>query len=250
LTNNQISEINRVSTGDTYTEKTDFSCSWGECELGAPTAKTKILLIGDSHALMYHPTFSAIGRRGESLFVKSFTTRECPNVLDATKVSLRSDLPKVFVDSCINLHPATLSYLRTFGHKFDYIVLSDNSPIDTRYVTGAAEYLTSLKGFGSQVVVLGQAPVSKDLSSCLNRDYSNYFECSGKKPSSMQDYQASQKAGVAFGDLGSLFCIGNFCPLLIGDAPTTARGHLTDVSASGIAPYFLDFLKGAKVPAK
>jgi peptidoglycan/LPS O-acetylase OafA/YrhL len=250
LTADQISEINRVSSGGTWAQKTDFTCTWGDCTLGQPSAPLKMLLLGDSHALMYHTTFTTMRHNGIQLFVKSFTTVECPNVLDIASVPFRSDLDSKFIDRCDKIHPAAIEYLRREGPVFDYIVLSDLSPSGSNYIRDAASYIKSLKAFGKKIVVMGQAPASKDLSSCLNRDYSNYALCSGRKPSSIQDYRTAQRTGVSFGDLGALFCIANFCPILVGEAPTATRGHLTDVSAASIAPYFLDFLKDAKVPAK
>jgi hypothetical protein len=94
---------------------------------------------------------------------------------------------------------------------------------------------------------MGQPPTNKDLASCLNRDYSNYAECSNTRKSSISDYQVAAGAKVAFGDISDLFCLETFCPLLVNNAPTSALGHLTDVSAASIAPYYLDFLRDAKI---
>lgn len=250
LTKKQISEINRVSAGDTYTTGFGFTCSWGDCSLGDANAKTKIMLLGDSNALMLQSTFSAIQKAENSIYVKTFTSKNCPNVLDPSNVKPAQGFGKESLASCKETHRAALSYLKNAGQKFDYIILSDFSPADTNYTDSASLFLVSLKDFGKKTVVIGQAPSAQDLTKCLNNDYSNFNACSGKKPTSIQDYNAATKAGVAFGDLGSLFCLENFCPLVIGDAPTTSRSHLTDVSAASIAPYFLDFLKDAKVPAK
>jgi hypothetical protein len=57
----------------------------------------------------------------------------------------------------------------------------------------------------------------------------------------------ASQAKIAFGDVSDLFCLEAFCPIVIGDAPTSVLGHLTDVSAVSIAPYFLDFLKDANI---
>lgn len=250
LTKKQISEIKRVSAGDTYSKGSDFTCPWGDCSLGDANAKTKILLLGDSNALMLQSTFAAIQEDGNSIFVKSFTSKNCPNALDPSSVKSSQGFDKESLVSCKEIHRAAISYLKNTGQKFDYIILSDLSPQGTAYTDSASLYLVSLKDYGKKTVVVGQAPSGQDLTKCLNNDYSNFNACSGKKPTSIQDYKAATKAGVAFGDLGSLFCLENFCPLVIGDVPTTSKDHLTDVSAASIAPYFLEFLKDAKVPAK
>jgi hypothetical protein len=250
LTEKQISEIKRVSAGDTFAKGFGFSCAWGDCTLGQPDAKTKVLLLGDSNALMLQSTFTALGKTEKSLYVKSFTSSKCPNVLEPSLVMSKQGIDGETIKQCNEIHRAALSYLKNAGQKFDYVILSDLSPEGTSYSDSASLYLVSLKDYGKKTIVLGQSPSAKDLTKCLNADYSNFNSCSASKPSSIQDYKAATKAGVAFGDISSLYCLDNFCPLVIGDAPTTSRQHLTDVSASSIAPYFLDFLKVAKTPAK
>jgi hypothetical protein len=249
LTEKQITEINRVASGDTYGDKTDFTCTWGDCTLGQPNAKVKILLLGDSHALMYHSTFSTMKRSGLDLFVKSSIYGLCANFLGTRSLALEQDASTNA--GCDAQHKKTLGYVNSIGQTYDFVVLSDSKTFNPEfYVLDATEYANKVKQVANKTVILGQAPVSQDLSTCLNRDYSNYKECSSLKPTSRHDYNVAQNAQVAYADLGSLFCVDNFCPLIIGDSPVTARGHLTDAAGAQIAPYFLDFLKDAKVPEK
>lgn len=250
LTEKQISEIKRVSAGDTYAQGFGFSCSWGDCTLGEPDAKTKVLLLGDSNALMLQSTLTALSKSEKSIYVKSFTSNKCPNVLDPGSVMAKQGFDNESITGCKEIHRAALSYLKNAGQKFDYIILSDLSPDGAVYSDSASLYMVSLKDYGKKTVVLGQVPSAKDLTKCLNADFSNFNSCSGNKHSSIQEYKAATKAGVAFGDISALFCLDNFCPLVIADAPTSSRDHLTDVSAASIAPYFLDFLKDTKVAGK
>jgi peptidoglycan/LPS O-acetylase OafA/YrhL len=250
LSDKQISEINRVADGTSYAQDFGFTCSSGEnCTLGSPNAKIKILLLGDSHALMYHSTFSAMKSLGLDLYVNSEIYGQCPNVLGAR--SLAPYLGPSKNEGCDNQHKKVLGYVASIGETYDFAVLSDSTNFNPEfYILDAIEYAKKIKPVSKKTVILGQAPLSKDLSTCLNREYSNYKECSSLKPSSRHDYRVAQNAQVAYADLGSMFCTKNFCPLVIGDSPVTAKAHLTDAAGMQIAPYFLDFLKDAKVPPK
>jgi len=151
------------------------------------------------------------------------------------------------VEPCIEIHNQIERHLETLGFKYDLIILSDGENFKKEhYVADAAAYATYVSRHAKKTVVVGQAPYGGER--CLNKDYSNFRNCAASKRSSAHDYQAAKIAGVGYADLGSLFCVKNFCPLLIGDAPVSGDYHLTDVSARGIAPYFLEFLDSAKVP--
>ncbi len=247
LTEKQISEVNRVASGDTYAKGFDFSCTWGECSLGDPSAKTRILLLGDSYALMYQSTLSGIYRSGASIYVKSMISGQCGNFLGER--SLLESLSPSIKEACIKQHARILSYVSSLESKYDYVILSASQSYNPEYyVEDSTSYTTQVKNAGLKTIILGQAPVGKDLSMCLNKEYSNYNECSGARATSITDYTVAKRAKVAFGDVGPLFCIGNFCPLIIGDSPVTARGHLTDAAGFQIAPYFLEFLDSAQAP--
>ena len=249
LSDKQISEINRVSSGDTFAQKTDFTCTWGDCTLGKPSAKIKILLLGDSHALMYHATLSRIRQAGFDLFVHSMTVPACAN-FSGTRTLDKGD-EKYITVNCAAGHEKVLSYVESIDMFYDYVILSDSLHYDPTYYTeDATDYAKRVSKAGKKTVVLGQAPVSKDLATCLNKQYSNYKNCSGSKPTSLRDYTVSKNSQVSFGDVGLLFCLDNYCPLLIEESPTVFNGHLTDVAGVQIAPYFLDFLKDSKVPTK
>ena len=253
LTEKQISEINRVSSGDTYAQKTDFTCTWGDCTLGKPSAKIKILLLGDSHALMFQTTFSAMRRSGYDLYVRSMTSGLCPN-FSGTR-SLSQDPNDFHTDAtnqeCERHHRRIFEYAGSIGRTYDYVVLSDSTAFfPAHYVADATDFANKLKTAGKKTIILGQAPVGKDLATCLNKEYSNYGQCHFSKATSFHDFLVATKARVAYADLGSMFCVDNFCPMMIGNAPIFSRGHLTDAAGAQIAPYFMDFLKDAKVPSK
>jgi hypothetical protein len=153
-------------------------------------------------------------------------------------------------ENCVKIHPTVLSHVSRKQGFYDYVVLSDQNWTGVEYTKTAVDYANKVKTAGAKTVILGQPPANKDFSTCLNRDYSNYSSCSNTRKSSISDYTVAADSKVAFGDISDLFCLETFCPLLINDAPTSAMGHLTDVSAASIAPYFLDFLRDAKVPSK
>lgn len=249
LSDKQISEINRVADGTSYAQGFGFTCSWGDCTLGSPTAKTRILLIGDSHALMYQATFSALKQAGQDIYVRSLIVGMCAN-FSGTRAIQKDSEPETR-KSCIEHHEKVLDHAASYGKFYDYVVMSDSKVFDPEfYIEDATRFAVAVSRAGGKTVVLGQAPVAKDLTTCLDKSYSNYRECSGGRPTSLHDYTVARNADAAYGDLGSLFCVKNYCPLMIGDSPITARGHLTDVAGVQIAPYFLEFLKEATVPPK
>jgi peptidoglycan/LPS O-acetylase OafA/YrhL len=247
LTEKQISEIVRVSSGESYSGKTGFSCTFGDCSLGSISAQTKILLLGDSQALMYHSTLSALWQAGNDLYVRSFVAASCPN-----SSGTRSQHEDIGIDKqsvCVDSHTKVLSHIKSGDIFYDYVLLSDSAHFDRAYyVRDAIDYAKKVKLAGKKTIVFGQAPSSRDLTTCLNRDYSNYSECFGTRPTSAHDYSVAQGAGIAFADVASLFCIENFCPLVIGDSPIVANVHLTDAAGTQIAPYLLDFLKDSRIP--
>ena len=248
LSAEQISEINRVADGKSYSQGFGFTCTWGECTLGSPQAKTKILVLGSSYSLMYAATFAAMSESGKSVFVQMFTAPSCPNAMSDAVLKRIED--KNSYENCVKIHPTVLNHVARKQGFYDYVVLSDQNWQGAEYTKSAVDYVNKVKVAGSKTIILGQPPANKDLSGCLNRDYSNYSSCSNTRKSSISDYRVAAETKVAFGDISDLFCLETFCPLLINDAPTSAMGHLTDVSAAGIEPYFLDFLRDAKVPSK
>jgi hypothetical protein len=244
LTEKQISEINRVIDGSTYGQGFGFTCTWGDCTLGNPQAEYKILAIGSSYSLMYAATYAAMAEAGTSLYVQMFTAASCPNVVGKSNLAFLKD--KAVYDACVDIHEKVLDHVAKHKNFYDFVVLSDRNWTGKDYTRDAIAYADLVKVAGVKTVILGQPPTNKDLASCLNRDYSNYSECSNTRTSSNSDYQVAAGAKVAFGDVSDLFCLETFCPLLVNDSPTSALGHLTDVSAASIAPYFLDFLKDSK----
>ena len=248
LSAKQIGEINRVSNGESYAQGFGFTCTWGDCTLGNPAAKTKVLVLGSSYALMYAATFAAMNQSGQSIFVQMFTAPACPNATSDKFLKKMKD--QEFYDGCIKIHDAVRTHVSGKRGFYDYVMLSDQNWNGVDYSKSAVEYVNSVKVAGAKTISLGQPPADKDLAGCLNRDYSNYSSCSNTRKSSASDYFVAQQAKVAFGDIAKLFCLDTFCPLLIKDAPTAANGHLTDESAASIAPYFLDFLRDAQVPSK
>ena len=244
LSAKQISEINRTAGGLTYREGFGFTCSFGACTLGNPTAKTRILIIGSSFALQYAATFAAMAQQGESLFVQMFSGPYCPN---ASSDEIFSKIEnKDAADDCRKLSENVLIHAARNQGFYDYVVLSDRNWIGPEYTRSAVDYANKVKLAGRKTVILGEPPASEDLTSCLDRDYSNYDTCLNTRKSSASDYQVASLANVAFGNISDLFCLDSFCPLLIGNAPTSSQGHLTDASAASIAPYFMAFLEHAK----
>lgn len=248
LSEKQISEINRVADGQSYAQGFGFTCAWGDCTLGNPSAKLRILVLGSSYSLMYAATYAAMAQSGTSLYVQMFTSPSCPNVLGTAVLQKMQD--EGSREACGKMHQTVLDHVSRHQGFYDYVVLSDRNWTGADYTNDAIAYANIVKTAGSKTVIMGQPPTNKDLASCLNRDYSNYRECSNTRKSSISDYQVAAGAKVAFGDISDLFCLETFCPLLVNNAPTSAMGHLTDVSAASIAPYYISFLRDAKIAQK
>jgi len=177
-----------------------------------------------------------------------FTSPLCPNAQGMAAMPKTND--DATNSACQTMHEKVLAHVDKRQGFFDFVVLSDRNWTGSAYTNAAIDYAKLVKAAGKKTVILGQPPTNKDLASCLNRDYSNYADCSNTRKSSISDYQVAAEAKVAFGDISDLFCLETFCPLLVNNAPTSALGHLTDVSAASIAPYFLDFLRDAKLAKK
>jgi peptidoglycan/LPS O-acetylase OafA/YrhL len=245
LSEEEVREINRVADGKSYAQGFGFTCAWGDCTLGNPAAKLRILVLGSSYSLMYAATYAAMAQSGTNLYVQMFTSPSCPNVLGTKVLEKMEDA--LSREACGKMHQTVLNHVSSHKGYYDFVVLSDRNWTGADYTKAAIAYANIVKSAGDKMVILGQPPTNKDLASCLNRDYSNYSECSNTRKSSVSDYRVAAGANVAFGDISDLFCLETFCPLLVNNAPTSALGHLTDLSAASIAPYYLDFLEDAKI---
>ena len=249
LSDLQISEINRVADGSSYG---NVGGGWagvdGIYTLGKPTARTKVLAIGSSFTAMYMATYSSMAQSGQSIFVQIFTSGGCPNSLEETVLSRIS--PKKMHQPCVDLHKKVISHVRSHIGFYDFVVLGDIRWEGGDYMLSAVDFAKSVKRAGAKTVILAQPPTQENLMTCLNRDYSNFASCSNSRTTSIVDYRVAAASEVSFGDVAALFCLRLVCPAVINNAPTSVLGHLTDVSASSIAPFFLEFLREATVPPK
>jgi hypothetical protein len=194
---------------------------------------------------MLQPTFYELAKSGKDLYVRSMTSGSCVNVKNSRSMLPFGNMQNV--EPCVEMHNQIEKHLESLGYEYDLIILSDGENfIQEYYVEDATTYASYVSRHGKKTIIVGQAPYGGER--CLNKDYSNYQNCSANKRSSIHDFQTAKLAGVQFADLGSLFCVKNFCPILIGDAPVSGDYHLTDVSARDIAPFFLEFLESAEVP--
>jgi peptidoglycan/LPS O-acetylase OafA/YrhL len=247
LTEKQKSEIGRVISSPTWGPSFGWTCSrWGDCTLGNPSSRTKILAVGSSYTEMYMSTYSEMVKSGESIFVQMFLAQSCPNILsDSLVKELR---PKNLIEPCLNVHKWFSEHVRNHQGFYDYVVLGHARFVGSETLKSTVEFANLAKTAASKAVILGQPPTNDKLNVCLNRDYSNYSKCPNTRQSSNAEYTVAAMASVAFGDISDLFCLDSVCPLVVFDAPTSASSHLTDVSAASIAPYFLDFLRSSSVP--
>jgi len=247
LTETQTSEISRVLASKTWGGDPSWDCeSSRECTLGKTSADVKILAVGSSYTEQYMHTYSSIARSGKSTYVKMFFAASCPNVFD--EVIIQNIRPENLIGNCLEMHNSVIDHIEERKGFYDYVVLGDVAMEDQKeYAASAVNFVNRIKLAGLKTVLLGVPPASEKVNECLNKDYSNFATCVNLRKSSRTQFDVASNAGVTFGDISELFCLDRICPLIINDVPTSASSHLTDVSSASIAPYFLDFLRDAKV---
>jgi hypothetical protein len=192
--------------------------------------------------------YSNITSYDSDIRLEQYTAYSCPNSLSASglQVGQKQRDPKTY-NACLRAHEIELSALKDL--RPDVVIFSDLARgSETRaYQVGLSQFLTIAQKYADDVVVLGQTPVWPKVDTCLNRLFSNQYQCAGSSFSIAKTVQAQKiatsKVGGKFIEMTKYLCQDNVCPLAIDGIPVTADGgppaHITWQVAHEMGPMLI-----------
>jgi peptidoglycan/LPS O-acetylase OafA/YrhL len=207
------------------------------CRLGDTSGTKKLVVIGDSHAMMWLPTILSFAER-DGWVVIPLTKSGCtPNRWIATAVKfnpLAECRPwyRWVIKQAKALHPdATL----ITGSMSDPKIAADS---DLRVADGAAMRATvkALRPFSKRVVVIGDPPTqTQEPVDCLLARKATMARCTAIVNDDQlffyeQIGQTVKTAGGRFIDTAGWFCFLNRCPMVVGK--TITRRDLAHISTT------------------
>lgn len=231
-----------------------FQSAQPECVAGDRDSATTVALIGDSHAAMFNASFRKVATQRQWR-LEMLSKAACPIMAlpltrhfndlaeqverctvwrDQIFARLRAERPALVV----------VSSARAYGPDGTGIWDQNNfDPYNAAWIDGLADLVRELRGIGSQVLVLSQTPGPMSAPPiCLSAHLDDATACAY---SWSLDYERGRKAEAAaveaaggqFADLTGLFCIGDRCPVIVGNTMVFYdAGHLTREYSELLAP--------------
>ena len=219
-----------------------------ECATGDTASPTTVALIGDSHAAMWNPAFERVAEqrhwRLETLakvtcplqqlhIVSPYLGREyteCEQWRDQIMSRMQAEHPRLIV----------LDMSRRYGADFGF------TSYDPAWIDTLAATVKLLRGFGSDVLVLGPAPdPHSPVPTCLSAHLDDASACAPMRSVAIDnggvaaEQAATTGAGGRYADLTDLFCAPERCPMIVGNTLVFRDdNHVTTEYAQLVAPLF------------
>ncbi len=235
------------------------------CEFGVAESATTVVLLGDSHAMMYLPALRpVVAERGWRLvtLVKS----ACPPVLGIRSIDQqRLDEGR----SCLEWQRNVFARLQAdppdvivVAHSDSYKIVDEAGQVvptrqrPTTWKTGMRRTLAALP-WTSRVLVLGDVPDNRgNPVICLRKHKGDISACTAPRESRGQRTveaalrQAAVKMGAQFRTLYGKICTYDPCPLVQGEVLMWRDGgHLTATFATRLIPAWRELLGSAVASA-
>lgn len=217
-----------------------------ECVSGDPGSTTRVALVGDSHAAMWHPALEQIAQqRGWRLDTMSKVT--CP-LLDMPIDS--PYLGRTYTE-CEQWRAETLSQLeqqrpqlimlgmsRRYGADFGFV------SYDPAWLDALTRMVSRLRATGAQVLVLGPVPDPQStVPTCVSEHMDDVSACAPDTSTALNangigaEIAAVQAAGGSYEDLGDVFCTTERCPVIVANTLVYRDdNHITGEYAQWLTP--------------
>lgn len=228
------------------------------CEFGDRNSKTKVVLVGDSHAAQWLPAVNAIAAaKGWHLVV--FGKSACP-FLETTVLGNRPGQPyaecaewnKAAREFVTTLRPAliiTTSFRFTVMQNGKPLLSTENSAARVKVMRSSWANLTQQTG--ARVVVLRDTPMAPfDVADCVSGNMQQLTKCAFDREQAVEGFGPDQVAAasglerVHLLDLNDAICPMPQCaPVIGGVLIYRDRDHLTATYASSLAPRMLKALE-------
>jgi hypothetical protein len=220
------------------------------CTFGRATGKTRVALVGNSHAGQWLPALESIAD-GDDLQITTFLASRC--ALAEVDQNLPSRAQTTACRDWVNSVVATL-----VDGGYDAVILTNRMSASARGTSGAAAsanayeagYVSVLRRLSGRVPVLAlrdtPAPGDAGLESgpdCVAEHQDDFAACAGPRvdwvpAEPLRDaYDAVQPADSAFVDLNDAICDSQTCSVVVGGVIVYSDGsHLTATYARTLAP--------------
>ncbi|OMC02831.1 acyltransferase [Mycobacterium sp. NS-7484] len=197
-----------------------------ECASGAVDSSTRVALIGDSHAGMWHPALETAARQS-GWRLDTFAKVTCPPM----KLPILSPyLDREFTEckqwradvlARIAKEPPALIVLdmvRRYGADFGFV------SYDRVWLDGLRQLVAQLRGTGARVLVLGPVPdPHTTVPTCLSAHMDDATACAPDRSVAVNDtgvaaeMAAVRAGGGQYARLDQYFCTDRRCPVIVGD---------------------------------
>jgi peptidoglycan/LPS O-acetylase OafA/YrhL len=222
------------------------SCSFG-------SGPRKIMIVGDSHAVMYRnmiwPSFdpikyTVVGRFApyckfgdvQTLNANNIPILNCNEWLATTLAQVKKNRPSLLI----------ISELDQTNIRFNNQVLSGTEEILVVQKALAAS-ISKVSPYVGNILFLGQTPTASNLAYCSDKEGKFINPCYSD-PNQIKDFVAAEKSISSiskfhFLNLEDWLCTSDQCPPIIDGNLTNIDGnHLTNEMASKLAPLFASYL--------
>jgi SGNH domain (fused to AT3 domains) len=222
------------------------------CVYGREDAPTTVVLIGDSHAAHWFPTFERLARERDWRFI-SLTKSACP-VADLPVYN--TGLKREYVE-CDDWRAAVLD--RIADERPAMVVISDSrtgqfwvdgtrvasAEREDLWATGLERAIRDIDKVADHVVVMGDTPRPRgDAPVCLSDHLDDALACATPASKALgpertaTERTVSAETGATFIDPSPWLCPTEPCPAVIGRILVYRDGHhMTTPFAKALAPY-------------
>jgi len=217
------------------------------CSFGHTSSKKTLVVLGDSHALMWLPAIVGFAQR-EGYDVRPIMKYRCtvPTWAGSERESECATWYRWAVSQAELLHPSLLILAAHYSFAGPTGEMEVRDTIDTANI---AAFGAAVRPAAHRIVVLGDSPgQEKEPSECLLSSHATMKTCSYTEESSQAETTASvESATKAFGsfvDSTPWFCYQTVCPMVIGHIVVYFdHSHITTPYTEELTPLFTTALK-------
>ncbi|MGV0807445.1 acyltransferase family protein [Mycolicibacterium setense] len=229
-----------------------------DCVSGDAASATKVALIGDSHAGMWHPALETTAQQhGWRLETYAKVTcppmklpilspylgrefTECKQWRADVLARIAKERPQLIV----------LDMVRRYGADFGF------TSYDPTWLDGLTRLVTQLRGTGARVLVLGPVPdPHTTVPACLSAHMDDATACAPDRSIAMNDTgiaaetAAVQAGGGQYARLDQYFCTDRRCPVIVGNTLVFRDdNHITEEYARLLTPVMARLAESALAP--
>ncbi|MBF9195414.1 acyltransferase family protein [Microvirga terrestris] len=206
------------------------------CMYGDPTAKTKIVMIGDSHAGHLYPAFEELGREG-AIYFRGLSKSACLFSLEAF---YHQPFKRDYTE-CLEWSKNVIAWLER--ERPDLVLISQSPAYPESTGKGMTEAWLRLIEMGLDVRVIRSTPWLRfDADKCLSASKNWSVDCAPmRKDVFRQDLVSAtaDKMELRVLDLSNYLCDAERCPTVIGGILVYRdRHHLTATFAKTLSHAF------------